>query len=1516
VAVARTLPPPKRRLWRRAAQGLGWLLVFVLSALVGLIVHANVPALRSALSSSLNRSLSGNVRGRLEVQAVEHIGLTRAVVRSIEVFDEQGRLVLNLEGVSLRYRPLSLLHSLISEQNDPLRVEHVRVDNARVVLVTDPESGEWTLARALSKRSAGSERPSGEPSLYGFSAIELGQVEVVADHPSFGHIEARVHHVQGSALLGGPDSSISIERFGVRLVQNHDLALTGTGSFRLLRKGSMAGTFHGFVDGTELDASAQTEGDVLGLRLDIPSALPENVRRRLREWPVQVPVAVQLTARGPLHALELTALLQASESRLELTGVADLGAPVQAHLAVQGHALDARLFLPAAPSTRLEMRADLQLTQQATGLLGAIEVDTEPTRVASIDLPATHLSLRVEGGQTKGQLQLSAARGDVEVRLVHTPGGSIDLTAHASRLELRAWPELEGRLSGRVELEAQARISDQHFEGKLGVEITDLAGAKLSLKQGHAQGRFKGQLDALDKTDLDTSLDAHGLQLGPLVFGTARVTSRGTWRSSRVSADLFSPAGQKSSVQGRLSLEQELRFDDLKLSIVQRDLALTAFVRTFSPTRDLLLVDSLHVSGRAGVLNGRARIQAGEVDVNLDAEALDSAVLARSLGIDTERLQGLLSGHAELLTGRGAPLAKLDVKIERLSVRGVSLGSVNVQAQLHERHLETTLESLESPLGHAKANLTAELGGTPLTIQSWERATFQGAVSLGDLPLWPVGLLLAQWGRLKDLDGHLDATLQIRRSDPATLPSLFLQAGTKELTFSVVPAPGAAQSATDYKGYALHATASVDGESGHGAATVLLTDEHGELVTTSGSLELDLPGILREPRSILRELLQAPLDAMLHLHPRQLSLLPPPFGIRGLTGSVEATLRLKGNLREPTFSVTASGRQLLGGYAADGRAVDVDGSAEYTPSTRRISGNAEVAHSGTSLVSARLEGTLDNPLFSKFDWATTELHAAAMLNGVPLELWPAAARQQLMARLYGSLAFERHGAEQEQRAELELGELSVSGHSLGNGHLSFANRASGTSAELLIGGGEHYLRAKLAGGSPAATGGESSLQGSMLARGFAAASLSPFVSGVLTHLDGDVDADLDFTLRPKSVSDTYLGINGKGQLKNGSARLDALGIDVRELSATLTARSTPDYTVIQIDPVEAKSRSRTPNFRGDAELWLKGVRLVNGEANLSLNEVPLSLKGALRGSLRGQVKGRLERREDHLFVEVKLPTLRVKLPATSGRNLIALEPNPDLNILQVVEDSVPLPADALLWKIDFQLGNAVRIQRADLDVPLTGEPHLEYRNELRPSGSIEALPGGRITLFDQNFTIERGIVEFMPEEPDNPRVDLTASWRAADGTNVYVDVTGRAKQANIATRDDRGLEDVERLYLITGNTNDVSSADLGDGSASEGTAIGQTVALGINQLLRESLGNVAVSVGTTSDDRASYGASVRLSDKLSFQGNFQPASESRLGEATNDLTGTLDYRFNRRWSLRTELGTSGGAFDLLWSHRY
>src|SRR5690606_3743032 len=147
------------------------------------------------------------------------------------------------------------------------------------------------------------------------------------------------------------------------------------------------------------------------------------------------------------------------------------------------------------------------------------------------------------------------------------------------------------------------------------------------------------------------------------------------------------------------------------------------------------------------------------------------------------------------------------------------------------------------------------------------------------------------------------------------------------------------------------------------------------------------------------------------------------------------------------------------------------------------------------------------------------------------------------------------------------------------------------------------------------------------------------------------------------------------------------------------------------------------------ELWLKGPRVVNGEANLSLDDVPLSLKGVSRGIARGRVRARLTRQPEHLLLEVKLPDLRVRLPPSSTRSLIELEPNPDWHVLQRAPDEEIRAADALRWRVEIELGDDVRIQRGDLDVPLTGRPVLEYQHEVRPSGTIEALPGGRINLF-------------------------------------------------------------------------------------------------------------------------------------------------------------------------------------------
>ncbi|HEU4582407.1 MAG TPA: translocation/assembly module TamB domain-containing protein [Polyangiaceae bacterium] len=1522
-------PSPR---WLRAVRAFGWCCVFLLSLLLGLILHADVPAFRVALAQALNRSLEGKFRGQLSLGNVEHLGATRARLSGLELLDERGASVLSLQRVSVGYHVWQWLGPLLFGVDAPLRLEHVRVEHARLLLASDAESGKWTLERALQSPRPPSGKPRRPPPRFALSEVELGDVDVTVEHPSVGRISANVQHLQGSAEIAGADTSVSVQRFGLRLVAAGDVPLSGTGSLRLLPHGRVEGTFHGFVDGTELDsaltfdAAASAPGATpaeseLQLRVAVPRARPEQLRRRWPGWPLQSELGAELVASGPPRALRVEAQLNALASRFEARGAVALTQQPGARLELRGHALDARLFWPDAPATELEAQATLQLSKGPAGLLGELSGSTQPTQIAGVPLPGSTFSAQL-APRPEASLALGDARGHLSARLSPGAAGGAQLELQVSQIDLARWPQLQKQLRGRAELEARAELDGGRLTGTVRGQWAQLDAGAVRCAEGRLDGSVSGALDDWRRLELRAALNARELELGPLSFATASGNARGSPLQSSFEAALQTRAGAHSTLRGKLGLAETVSFRDLSARWRDRDLELAAELSYFSPAQRVLRIESVQISGAVGKLRGSGVIQPGSVDVRLDSEQLDAGRLARTFGAAGAGLSGRATGHVALSTQARDTRANVDLVLEQLGIRDVALGSFDLHGSLQERRLVASVTTRQSALGQLEARATGVLDGGALDSAAWRRAIGSASVSWKQLPLWPVGLALPKSGPVRDLAGQLDLALQLERAEAKAPPSAFLQASTRELSFSVAEA----RAETTFDQFTLHASASLDGASGHGAATVLLTDPHGALVTTSGSLQLDLAQLLDDPGRALEQLWRAPLNALMRLHARPLSQLPGPLSVAGVGGSVEGSLQLSGSLAQPTLELAFAGRDLLNGSSAGTEPLDVTGLLHFTPAGGQLSGRAEAARGNKSLISARLEGRLHAPaatgaddLLSLASWRPSELRAAAMLNGVPLELWPAAARERADAQLYGSVSLEQRGAEQRRSAQIEIEGLSVNGHALGNGRLSLLSDASGSRAELQLGSGSHRLAARLSGVAPSAQEPRPGLEGSVQANDFQVASLAPLVSGILSHLDGTLDANARVQLKRSEDQDWYLGINGEAELRGASAQLDLFGLQLRDLAAHVQARSTPQYTVLVIDPVEAKSRSRRDNVHGQAELWLEGVRVVNGEAELELDDVPLSVKSMVRGTARGRLLGQLERKPDYMALKVKVPELRVQLPAASTRTLIDLDPNREIHVGQESAPRAPRQSDALLWKMSFELGNGVRVERADLSIPLAGTPELDLQDEVRPSGTVSARPGGRLTLFDQNFSIDHGIVRFDPDAPDNPQVDVTASWRAPDGTTVFVDVTGHAKDASVLTRDDRGLQDVDRFYLLTGGAT-AASAVTGNSLAETGrgeAALGQTFSLGINQVLRQSLGNVAVSVGTSADDRASYSASVRLSDRLSFQGSFRPpSSENKREENTSDLTGSLDYQISRRWSLRTELGTTGAAFDLLWSHRY
>jgi autotransporter translocation and assembly factor TamB len=171
-------------------------------------------------------------------------------------------------------------------------------------------------------------------------------------------------------------------------------------------------------------------------------------------------------------------------------------------------------------------------------------------------------------------------------------------------------------------------------------------------------------------------------------------------------------------------------------------------------------------------------------------------------------------------------------------------------------------------------------------------------------------------------------------------------------------------------------------------------------------------------------------------------------------------------------------------------------------------------------------------------------------------------------------------------------------------------------------------------------------------------------------------------------------------------------------------------------------------------------------------------------------------------------------------------------------------------------------------------------------------------------------------------VDVTAEWRSPEGTIVYVDVVGTMNDAKVALRSDPPLPEPQVFAILLGGSSSPDSfAGSEDSQSSGGDAAGAVgissgvAALGLNELLGNS--PVEIRIGTTSESKTRYTAAVRIGENLWFEASTYQTSSSEIGgNDQNVFSGTVDYRFTRNWSLRTELGTAGGALDLLWQYRY
>jgi hypothetical protein len=385
--------------------------------------------------------------------------------------------------------------------------------------------------------------------------------------------------------------------------------------------------------------------------------------------------------------------------------------------------------------------------------------------------------------------------------------------------------------------------------------------------------------------------------------------------------------------------------------------------------------------------------------------------------------------------------------------------------------------------------------------------------------------------------------------------------------------------------------------------------------------------------------------------------------------------------------------------------------------------------------------------------------------------------------------------------------------------------------------------------------------------------------------------------------------------------IDVLGLEARDLACTVEAKGEGAETHLAIRDVHGRVRSTNDNVHASADLVLEGTRLVRGSGSLRADALPILVRGAPQGRATGRAVATLSREGETFVVNIELPSLVMQLPQTSGRKVIELGDNPDVSIVQL-EKAVSEAAVAP-WRLNVQLGKDVSLRRSDVELGVTGSPVIELGEETLVSGALDLAPGGRIPVLGRQFLIDHGRVVFDTGEPDNPRIEVAASWRVPTSDQVvYVEVTGTLKEGKIALRSDPPLPEPEVFALILGGgspESEVSSTAPSQTGGATGGAMalgGSVAAIGVNQLITNS--PVELRVDTAQQSQPRYTAAVRISPNLWFEASEYQQTQNTAGSTAtqNVFSGTVDYRFTHRWSLRTEVGTAGGALDLLWQYRY
>jgi translocation and assembly module TamB len=1240
-----------------------------------------------------------------------------------------------------------------------------------------------------------------------------------------------------------------------------------------------------------------------------------------------VPVSLRASLRGDRVEADLGA--HPGGGALDLHATSVLGETKTLEASAVVDRVDPRRLFAKAPDGTVHARVRVRAALDARGsVAGELALESDRTTLASQDIPAIEANAQFTGERLSGTAHLHEPGAIADVLFEARYGGgaaTVDVDVRADAADLAQLPQLRGLqahgsagLRGTGSVDLSARRVDGYVESRITAARVGANEARFAA----VRAKVKGSIDG-PEVDVDARLEggrSGGRALPPVVMARAALTfgegARVTAREVRVETS-------------RGTAPLVVNADRVEIDSGRMD------------------VIGLEATGIGEPVRAEAHVTPRAIALRLLAPAVDLRALTTLLGVRERR--GSASLDADFRADRTGVNGHASGSWSSLGSAEQKGGKARFMLNLAGRRVDGTM-NVDLDGVHAKASLAhVVLGGPPNEPAAFWSAT--GAIDVdANIAVAALRPLLPEGERrFPGMGGTVAVRARVARGHRGRAPDVTFDATTRGLSLVVehgealkpgrANAQGPAQLADrpwETRGVDVQLTATVDGGSDRVKLRGSLVDRAGLVGQFDVDAHVGIEDLMRAPGDARSQLERAPINAHLEIPMGELARLPAAVRPAGFRGKLGATLDVTGSVHEPRAKLNARAAGLQ--PFPSNLPTPFDATVEVTYDGRAAIARAVLTSPEGVVLDARgdIDARITDFLAPAPDGPPWDAGATVALHGFPLESVSLLAARGVGGLATGVVALQGLHRDARLDADLRIDRARLGVVCFDDGWLRVHTDTDRTIAETRFEGRGSFAAAAMQAGTrwgPALTptfATDRPVDATLDAHDFRAASLMPFVEGILNRLDGRLDAHARVHVDPDFKTGT---MDGDVRLSHGIVEIPSLGDPLRDVSARITVRP---WGTLRVDGVEASGA--TGHLTASAAVELDGLRLRSATAEVVIprdQRMPLTVQGVSLGEVSGRVRAQATMSADANAVQadLTLPEVEINLPRASPHSLQSLDPAPDVRVGVRTADgrfvALPLgppekPRDRGSTTIHAvaHLGDGVVLRRdTSLYVRLQGSPVLDLTDRVHVNGDFQ-LAEGNVDVFGKRFRIEPSSTVSFTGDPGKPQLNVSAVYEAADKTRIFADVAGPTSKPKVNLRSDPPHSQDEMLgLLLFGSDQGLAGTPPPDQQPdptqrAAGLASG-VLTEGINKALS---GVTSLEISTRVDTSQAANprpqVDVRLSNDVLASVTVNTGMPAPGAPPDRTLL-TVDWRVKPRWSLESTVGDQGSTFvDVLWRHRY